>query len=127
MATWSVKPKFKKSIVERQYMHKGDNIFVVETGWRWGEFHVYTDDDNPPNIEEGVDIFDCGYEADLVNTDDGCWEDHDMDECDDETVEWLEQFFEEGNSTYDLEEHGWTYGDSEMFINSELIIEKVED
>jgi hypothetical protein len=127
MATWSVKPQYKKSIIERQYLHKGDNILMVETGWRWGEFHVYTDDDNPPDIEAGVDIFNCDYETDLVNTDDGCWEEHDMDECDEETTEWLENFFEEGNSYYDLEEHGWTYGDTEMIIDSDLIIEKVED
>lgn len=127
MATWSVKPEWKKSIIERQYMRKDDNVLMVETGWRWGEFHVYTDDDNPPDIEAGVDIYNCDYETELVETNDGCWEEHDMDECDEQTREWLEEFFDEGNSYYDLEEHGWVYDDCEMIIDCDLIIEKVED
>ena len=56
MATWSVKPTWKKSIIERNYLSKGDNTIMIETGWRWGEFTVETDDDNPPNIEAGVNI-----------------------------------------------------------------------
>ncbi len=56
MATWSVKPEWKKSIIERNYFTKDDNRVMIETGWRWGEFTVYTDDDNPPDIESGVDI-----------------------------------------------------------------------
>ena len=126
MITWSVKPEFKKSIIERNYMRKGDNVVMVETGWRWGEFHVYTEDDNPPSLEPGVDIYNCGYETELVETDDGRWEDHDFDDCDEETQEWLEEFFEEGNSWLDLEEHGWSQDECEMIIDCEMIIEKVE-
>jgi hypothetical protein len=126
MAVWSVKPEWKKSIIERTYMHKDGQTFMVETGWRWGEFHVYTDDDTPPNLEPGVDIFSCGYDAEMVETTDGCWEEHDMDECDEETAEWLEEFFEEGNSYFDLEEHGWSFGDSEMIIDCDMIIEMIE-
>ena len=127
MATWSVKPTWKKSIIERQRIKKDDNILVVETGWRWGEFTVYTDDDNPPDIEAGVDIYDCGYESELVETSDGCWEEHDYDEVDDETQAWLEEFFEEGNSWLDLEEHGWLFDDCEMIIDCDLEITKVEE
>jgi hypothetical protein len=127
MATWSVKPTWKKSIIERQRIRKDDNILVVETGWRWGEFTVYTDDENPPNIEAGVDIYDCGYESELVETSDGCWEEHDYDEVDDETQAWLEEFFEEGNSWLDLEEHGWLFDDCEMIIDCDLEITKVEE
>lgn len=127
MATWSVKPAWKKSIIERNYLSKGDNTLMVETGWRSGEFTVETEDDNPPDIEEGVNIYDCGYEAELVETNDGCWEEHDYDDCDEETQEWLEEFFDEGNSWLDLEEHGWIQNDCEMIIDCELIIEKVEE
>jgi hypothetical protein len=80
MATWSVKPAWKKSIIERNYLTKDGNTVMIETGWRWGEFTVETEDDNPPNIEAGVDIYDCGYESELVETDDGCWEEHDFDD-----------------------------------------------
>lgn len=127
MATWSVKPTWKKSIIERQYMRKDDNVLMIETGWRWGEFHVHTEDDNPPNIEAGVDIYNCDYETELIETTDGCWEEHDMDDCDEETREWLEEYFDEGNSFYDLEEHGWVFDDTEMIIDCDLEITKVEE
>jgi hypothetical protein len=126
MATWSVKPTWKKSIIERCYFHKDGNTVMIETGWRWGEFIVYTDDDNPPVLEEGVDIFACGYESEMVETQDGCWEEHDYDECDEEVQAWLEEFFEE-NSWLDLEEHGWIPGDTEMIIDCDMTIEKVEE
>jgi hypothetical protein len=125
MALWSVKPTWKKSIIERQEWTKGEERLIVETGWRWGEFTVETEDDNPPNLEAGVDIFDCGYPAELVECNDGCWEEHDMDECDDETREFLEEFLEE-NSVFDLEEHGWSIGDTEMIIDCDMEIEMIE-
>ena len=127
MATWSVKPEWKKSIIERNYLHKDGQQLVIETGWRWGEFTVETDDDNPPDIEAGVNIYDCGYESELVETNDGCWEEHDYDDVDDETREWIEEFFDEGNSWLDLEEHGWTQGDCEMIIDCDLIIERLDE
>ena len=117
MALWSIKPTWKKSLIERNYYHKDGNTVVIETGWRWGEFTCETEDDNEPNITAGDDLWDCGYEVEMVETTDGCWEEHDMDECDAETTEWLEEFFEEGNSWLDLEEHGWIQGDSEMIID----------
>ena len=126
MAEWSVKPTWKKSIIERQHMTKDGQEIIIETGWRWGEFIVYTDDDNPPNIEAGVDIYNCEYETELVETSDGCWEEHDFDDCDEETQEWLEEFFDEGNSYFDLEEHGWVFDDCEMIIDCDLIIERLD-
>jgi len=127
MALWSVKPEWKKSVIERNYFIKGDNRLMVETGWRWGEFTVYTDDDNPPNIEAGVDIYNCDYETELVETNDGCWEEIDYDDCDAETEEWLQEFFDEGNSWLDLEEHGWVQDECEMIIDCDLIIERLDD
>ena len=127
MATWSVKPTWKKSILERNYLTKDGNTVMVETGWRCGEFTVETEDDNPPNIEAGVDIYDCGYESELVETSDGCWEEVDTDDCDDETTAWIEEFFEEGNSWLDLEEHGWSQDECEMIIDCDLIIERLDE
>jgi hypothetical protein len=126
MATWSVKPTWKKSIIERNYLTKDGNTVMVETGWRWGEFTVYTDDDNPPDIEAGVDIYDCDYETELVETNDGCWEEVNTDDCDDETTEWLEEFFDEGNSWLDLEEHGWSQDECEMIIDCDLEITRID-
>ena len=121
--SWTVSPKWKKSIIERQFWTNGSQSFYVDTCWRGGSFTVYTDDDNPPNISEGVDIYNCGYESELIETFDGCSEEYDFDNCDEETQQWLEEFLEE-NSAFDLEEHGWNPDDCEMYIECELHIEK---
>ena len=126
MATWKVTPQWKKSIIERQFWTKDDNTFVYETCWRGGEFTVETEDDNPPELEPGVDILDCGYDSEMVETFDGCSEDYDFDDCDEETQEWLEEFLED-NSVFDLEEHGWHSSDCEMIIDCEMNIERVNE
>ena len=126
MTTWTVKPTWKKSILERNYLTKDDNKVMIETVWRWGEFTVETEDDSPPDIEAGVNIYDCGYESELVETSDGCSEDYDFDECDDETIAWLEEFFEEGNSWLDLEEHGLSQDECEMIIDCDLEITNLD-
>ena len=125
MAIWRVKPTWKKSIIERNYLTKNDNTLMVETGWRWGEFTVETDDDTPPELEAGVDIYNCGYSSELVETNDGCWESYDYDGCDEETKIWVEEFLEE-NSPFDLEEHGWNYDDCEMIIDCDMEIQMIE-
>jgi hypothetical protein len=127
MATWKVEPTWKKSIYERNYLTKGDNTFMVETGWRGGSFYVYTDDDNPPDIESGVDMYNCDYETELIETWDGCWEDYDFDECDEDTQQWLEEFFEEGNSWLDLESEDWYQDECEMIIDCDLKITRIND
>ena len=76
MTTWSVKPKWKKSVIERQILFKDDDQIIIETGWRWGTFYCDTEDDNPPNIVEGDDLYDCGYDVELEGTWDGCWADY---------------------------------------------------
>jgi hypothetical protein len=86
MAVWSVKPEWKKSIIERQIWTKEGVAGYIshEICWRWGEFTVITDDDNPPEIEEGVDIYSCGYDAEMVELSDGCWEESEVDVQDEE-------------------------------------------
>lgn len=126
MAIWSVKPQEKKSIIERQTWCNGGESLIWETGWRWGEFHVTTEDDNPPDLKEGVDIYNCEYDAELVETSDGCWDGMDFDGCSDETRERIEAFLEEGNSVFDLEEQGWYESDTEMIINCDMDIELLE-
>ena len=128
MAKWKVTPTWKKSIVEvQEWIKPGEPGYINhEIGWRWGEFIIETEDDNPPELEEGVDMFNCGYECNDWSTDDGCYEDTEVDVSDELLQEELEEFLEE-NSIYDLEEKGWVMSDSYMYINCELNIEKVED
>lgn len=123
--TWKITPQWKKSIIEKNYWTKGPDTIIQITGWRGGEFIVITDDENPPNIEAGVDIYNCGYESELVETYDGCWEELDFDDCVDSVRELVEEFLDEGNSVYDLEEQGWICNDAEMIIDCDLNIEKV--
>jgi hypothetical protein len=127
MVLWSVTPKFKKSVIERNYLTKDGNTIMVETGWRWGEFQVTTEDDKPPVLQEGVNLYDSGYDVELIETSDGCWEDYDYDGCDEETQAWLEEFFDEGNSWLDLEEHGWIQDECQMIIDCDMEITKVEE
>lgn len=124
MATWSVKPIRKKSIIERNYLRKDGQTIFIETCWRSGEFTVETDDDMPPNIKAGVDIYNCGYSTELVETD-GNWCDFlDMDGCDKKTQKWLEDFLEE-NTWFDLEEHGWIDRECETIIDCDLLIQRM--
>jgi|GEM_PF-2147325 len=126
MATWKVSPEFKKSVVEVQELYKeGVGTIRNELTWRWGEFEIETEDDNPPDISEGVDIFDCGYDFGEWSTDDGCGEDFDLDDIDDEEREKIEEFLEE-NSWLDLDGHdGWSFSESYMYIRSPLVIELI--
>ena len=126
MAEWSVKPTWKKSIIERNYLTKDGNTVMVETGWRWGSFYCETEDDNPPNISEGDDLWDCGYDVEMQECFDGCWQDYEFDgfteEEEDEIREWLDD-----NSFLDLEEDGWVSGDTEMILNCEPEITRIEE
>ena len=127
MAVWSVKPDWKKSIIERQIWTKEGvaGYIGIETGWRWGEFHVTTEDDTPPDLIAGVDIYNCDYECELVSLDDGCWEESDIDVLDEELRNELETFLED-NSVHDLEELGWSCDDTEMTIDCDMTIEMIE-
>jgi len=127
MAVWSIKPTWKKSIIERMYWYKDDNVIMHEIGWRWGEFTCETEDDNPPVLEAGVDLYDCGYDVEMVETSDGCWEEYDYDDCDDEVAAEVQAFLEEGNSSFDLEELGWYSNHSEMIIDCDMEIERVDE
>lgn len=126
MALWKVTPDWKKSCVEKVYWDKEGKTIIIETGWRWGEFFLETEDDNPPDIEEGVDIFCCGYELVDWSTDDGCWEDYEYLGFSEDEKEEMESWMEE-NGSWELEENGWTCGDAEMYITCTMTIEKVEN
>ena len=75
-------------------------------------------------MKPGVNIFD--YGTDDWSTDDGCWEETDVDIADDEERERIEEFIE-NNSIYDLEEEGWVMDECEMIIDCDMTIEKVDE
>ena len=126
MALWQIEPTWKKSLKERCYYHKDGKTMMIETGWRWGQFTCETEDDDPPEIEAGDDLYSCGYDVEMQECTDGCWEEHEFTgftEAEEEAmVEWLDE-----NSWLDLEEEGWTQGDTEMIIDCDPAFEKLED
>lgn len=128
MALWKVTPNWKKSIVELQTYTKDGMSITEETGWRWGDFYIRTEGEDPPFIDEDTDIF-CLEDAELEDwsTDDGCWQDIDYNNVPEEEQEKLQEFFDEGNSVYDLEEQGWIHAEGEMFITCDVSIEKVDE
>jgi hypothetical protein len=124
MASWKIEPTFKKSLIERLHYTKGDKEIIVETGWRWGQFTCETEDDEPPLIEEGDDLYDSGYDIILEYTDDGCWEEVTFkgftEEEEEEMREWLYD-----NSAFELENDGWNNDTNEMIMNCEASIELI--
>ena len=126
MALWKIEPTWKKSLIERMHFHKDDKTIIVETGWRWGEFTCETEDDNPPILEEGVDLYSSGYDIQMEYCDDGCWTEYEFNGFTEEEQEEMEQWLEE-NSIFDLEEDGWICSDTEMIMNCEPTIEKIAD
>lgn len=126
MTTWKIQPSYKKSLIERMHFVKGKKRVIVETGWRSGTFHCETEDDTPPDIEAGDDLYHCDYDVEMEETFDGCWEDHEFVGFTDKQKEKMETWLEE-NSIFDLEEDGWVITDTEMIIDCDPIIEKVTE
>lgn len=126
MATWQIEPTWKKSIIETIHFYKDNKSIAVETGWRWGEFTCETEDDTPPNIVAGTDLYNCDYDVELLSCDDGCWTEYEFEGLTEEEEENMRYWLDE-NSFFDLEETGWTCGDTEMVIDCEPSIVKIED
>ena len=126
MAIWKIEPTWKKSLREVMYFRKDDKEITVETGWRWGEFTCETEDNNPPNIVEGVDLYSQGYDIEMQECFDGCWEDYEFygftEEEEEKMREWLEE-----NSFLDLEEECWVNTDTEMILDCEPDIELISE
>lgn len=121
--SWKVTPTYKKSILERNVWVKGDQEIIQDVWWRWGEFFVSTETDQPPVIEAGDDLMSGDYVLEDWSTDDATSEDLTYD-CDEETEQQVQEFLDEGNSIYDLAEEGWEVSYSEMYIECDVTVEK---
>ena len=121
--SWKITPTYKKSILERNVWVKGDQEIIQDVWWRWGEFFVSTETDQPPVIEAGDDLMSGDYVLEDWSTDDATSEDLTYD-CDEETEQQVQEFLDEGNSIYDLAEEGWEVSYSEMYIECDVTVEK---
>lgn len=130
MATWKVEPTWKKSIIERSFWTKDGKTIINEIGWRWGEFYLETEGEEPPELDEDTDYFsDPQFTLGEWSTDDGCWDDNEFEgDWEDDELEEMEERLSNGDiSVYELEEEGWICTDTEMYITCDVNIEKVEE
>ena len=126
MALWKVEPTYKKSCVERETWYKDGQSITQETGWRWAEFIIETEGDEPPVIAENTDIFNGDWELVDWSADDGCWCDYEYNGMTEEEISEKQEWFDEGNSIWELEGE-WSQDDTEMYITCEVTIERLED
>ena len=122
MALWKVTPTWKKSIIERQIWTKDGEYIVNELCWRWGSFTIYTEGDEPPEIDEDTDLL---VLTEDWETDDCCSEEIDYDDLCEETDEQIREFLDE-NSVYELEDIGWEMESCEMYMQCDPEIERIE-
>ena len=146
--TYVIEPTQKKSVIETTFwsnQETGERL-EIETGWRWGTFvingleedEIAPDDETVVKNEHGFEVYSyCN--AELDNTNDGCWEymtlyDKDGNSCGDSEEEdnplatrlkELEEGWYEDSYSF-LEESGWYDEDSETWIYGPLDV-KVED
>ena len=140
MAIWKVSTYYKKSCEEHEYYYKDEQSIVRKTGYRWSNFVVETDDDNPPQFEfdyvpggdgklDSINMYDCCVNnivnSELDSMTDGCWEDIVFPEdMDDEEQERLLEAFDESSIYEVLEgEEGWSQNDTEAWIWGPILIE----
>lgn len=128
MALWKVEPTWKKSIIERSFWTKGHKTVINEIGWRWGSFTIETEGDDPPEIEADIDLFHANFTLVDFETSDGCWEENEYEGFGDEEEEELDERLSSGElSVYELEEEGWVNHESELFIQCDVEITKIEE
>jgi len=137
LTTWTVQPRYKKSIEERELWSKDGEQIVRVTGWRGGSWTVTTNDGNPPEFEftyvpggdgncDSIDMnFCCSNnieECEMNETWDGWYGDVQYpDDMDDDEQERLNELWEE--EFYDgWESDGWSNDDTEMWIWGDIEI-----
>ena len=113
MAQWTVSTHYKKSCqeVENWVQSNGDGRITVVNGFRYGEWIVYTTDDNMPEFEfvevpggdgkkDSINLLDCEVNniesVELVEMyDGGCWYDVEVQGLDEEAEEEIRDFIDE--------------------------------
>lgn len=127
MANWRVSTINKKSVTEVEIYYKDKMELRRLTGFRWGTFVVTTEDDNPPEFDDPVDMYSPGYESELVDLDDGCWSDIEWPvNMPEEERERLEARMDEEGFYILEDEEGWSLDECECWFEGPLEIEKEE-
>jgi len=131
MATWEVSTTEKKSVEEHELWQKDDMVIRRISGFRWGTWIITTEDDDPPELDQSegpgadsVNMYDCGYDSELVSLDDGWYGDVIWpDDMSEEERDRLDELWEEeGYSGW--EEEGWVQYETECWAAGPLEITK---
>lgn len=146
LTEWTVRTYHKKNVSEIEYWvrREGDGRLIVNNGFRWGEWKVYTTDGKPPEFEftmvpggsndkDSINMLDCSYnnieEVELISMDDGgCWYDIEYEDLSEEEQEELQEFIDE-NSVWELEEReedAWYLDETEWWIWGPIEIQDSE-
>lgn len=126
MTTWVLTTTDKKSVEEIEFWYKDGKTIKRITGFRWGT--VYCESDEKPEIDldnpDGIDVFDCGYDFELDNLDDG-WNLEVVypDDMDEEEQERMDTLWDE--DAYDgWESEGWSNVETETWFHGPLSLEE---
>ena len=126
MATWVLTTTDTKSVEEIEYWYKDGKTIKRTTGFRWGT--VYCESDEKPEIDldnpEGISVFDCGYDFELDNLDDGwnCYVEY-PDDMDEEEQARMDELWDE--DAYEAwEGEGWSQDDTETWFYGPLSLEE---
>jgi hypothetical protein len=128
MAQWRISNYHKKTVeeVEHFIQSEGDGLLTTYNGFRWGEWIITTDGDDPPTFNwhnqrvnlldnPGDDIVD----VELVDmSDGGCWYEVEISGLDEEAENTLRDCLE-ANGTYELldrDTDAWQEGDVEWWV-----------
>lgn len=124
---YKVSPRFKKSATETEIFKKDGKTLKHTVVWRWSS--VMTPD-NPDlsgyDEEEGINVYDAGWDAELIGSDDGCdewWEfPEGMGKREQRKIEkaWEEEWHS------GIEELGWEQDDTELWYSGPLEVEEIQ-
>ena len=135
MAIWTVRTHYKKSCEQIEYFAhpKYKGMIVVRDGFRFCEYEIETNDDNPPEFEfeevpggdgkvDSINLNCCSVNnienSELIEMfDGGCWGDIEFPEdMDEEEQERLQALIEE-EGAYALEEgEGWLLDETDVWV-----------
>ena len=128
--TYILKPKNKKSLVERVIYEKDGTVFAYTEGYTGGEWSFVGTEEQmkmvlPPLDDYSVDM-NMFFDWEFVESGQGHTNDWEfVGPADAELVEEAENIMEE-DGHWGLEEAGWTYEDTEWFVYGglELTVEE---
>jgi len=142
MTTFRLRNLYKKSAIETETWVKvaeGETegkIVTVETGWRWAEFELTTDDGEMPDLdlvnEGGVNPYHLNGEGNIeevefYSADDGVSFEVESDDLTEEELEELREEMEEDSHLDVLERHGYVVEDTEFILHGPLLISDEND